>query len=198
MNQPAGFDDPLESLYTEAMLNSKLKVRRETDPGVKNALDAAAKKMKELYTLPENWERTRGVALIDKETSTLIGNFSEYVHKTVPHTRKLCREHLPISIDAKEVVEGYLGERIERLRGNSWEAEHFLTCPILLDELMVEAPLVQLQIKTRLGAIIRADLAADTQFSAQNGQMVLQLSAGTNIWEACGADTKAVVRKGVL
>ena len=188
--------DPLEDLYTEALLNRKIRAPKQADPSIKQSLDAAAKKMKDLYNLPENWERRRGLALLDKETHTLIGNFSEYVHKVFPSTRKLIREHLPISIDGTEMVEGYLGARLEqRIRGNTWEAEHQVTCNVLLDEFMVEAPAVRLLVKTRLGAIVRADLISDTQFASSSGNTLLMLPTETNIWEACGVDTKSQIRK---
>lgn len=192
------FTDPLEDLFTEALLARKIRVKRSNDPADKHALDAAAKKMRELYTLPENWERTRGVALIDKPTQTLIGNFSEYKHKSVPNTRKLLREHNPIAINATEEVEGYLGAAFEqKLHGNGWEQEHLAVCHVLLDELMVEAPKVELNIKTRLGALVRAELVQATQFASVSGQTILLLPAGTNILEAASVDTKAAMRRAV-
>src|SRR5258707_14958363 len=60
--------DPLEDLYQEAALAHAAKnpkTRRTSDPTLRHALDAATKTMRELYTLPENWRRTQGVALID-------------------------------------------------------------------------------------------------------------------------------------
>jgi hypothetical protein len=195
---PPAFDDPLEDLFTEAMLARKMRVkRREADPSLRQALDAATKKMRELYTLPENWTRTRGVALIDKGTHTLIGNFSEYQHNTTT-ARKLIREHQLISIEATELVEGYLGTQIEgRLRGQSWDAEHQATVHLILDELMVEAPDVKMVVHSRLGAVVRADLATDTQLASASGATILLLPAGTNVWEAASADSKAAMRKVV-
>lgn len=190
-----GIDDPLEALYTETLLQRKMRPpRKVADPAVKNSLDAAAKKLRDLYLLPENWERKRGLCLIDKSSKTLIGNFSEYVHRTTT-ARKLIREHQPIHIDGSEEIDGYLGERFSWQRGESWDRECFITVPVLLDELMVEAPAVRLHVHLRLGAIKRAELCEATQFAAMNGETVIQFPAGTNIWEACGTDTKAAVRK---
>ncbi len=191
----------LDDLYNEAMLAKSMKNAKQAriaDPSLKNSLDALAKKMRELYTLPENWERTRGVALIDKATQTLVGNFSEYLHKTVPHTRKLLREHTPISIDAVEMTEGYLGEQMEfRLRGNNWEIEHQVVADVLLDELGVGCPHVKMTAYTKLGATVRVCLQEQVQFASVNGAMLLMLPAGTNIWEAMGTDSKVLVRKGL-
>ena len=184
----------LDAQLAQAMKNPKAK--KGADPSLRNALDAEAKKMKDLYALPDNWVRTRGVALIDKDTQTLLGNFSEYRHRTVPKTRKLLREHTPISIDATEVVEGYLGADVEfRLKGQTWEREVDLKADIWMDELMVGAPAIELLIKLRLGVIVRIELKADTQFASNSGQTILQLPAGTNIAEQLSADSRRYIRR---
>lgn len=191
--------DSLDDLFDDAMLTQAAKNRKipkAADPSMRNALDAAAKKMKELYTLPENWEAGRGLALIDKGTQTLVGNFREYTHRSISRTRKLIREHGPIAIDSTEVVEGYLGEQIEmRLRGQTWEVEHEATADLWLDELMVGAPAVQVRVKTRLGAVVRVDLAADVQFASVSGGTLFKLPAGTDILSHLSIDSKSAVRK---
>ena len=199
IEESLGIESPLEDLYTDAMLNRKMRVaRRQPDPSLRNALDAASKRMHELYTLPENWERTRGVAIIDHSTHTLVGNFSEYQHRSISSAHKWIREHTPIAIAATLEMDGCLGaEWNERFGRQAWEQEHRTCLPVLLDELMVEAPSVELLLKTRLGVITRADLCTDTQFASMNGSMILRLPAGTNIWEACGVDTKAAMRRQV-
>jgi hypothetical protein len=187
------YESPLEDLYTDAQLARKIrKPKRDVDPSVRNSLEAATQRMKQLYTNPENWVRTRGVALIDKGTQTLIGNFSEYVHKTVTHTRKLIREHVPIAIAATEIVEGYLGEALEsRLRGNSsWTEHRSCQLDILFPELMVGAPNVKLRVALYLGGVSRAELVEETQFASMSGNTMLILPAGTNVLEQMGIDCK--------
>jgi hypothetical protein len=193
-----GFQDPLEDLYTDAMLTRKMRVARKVaDPSMRNALDATAKKMKELYTLPENWERSRGVALIDKDSRTLIGNFSEYLHRTIAGTRKLLREHQPIAIDATEEVSGYLGEELtNRMRGHStWTEERHAILDLLLPELMVGSPEAPVKIGLYLGTVVRVDLQQETQFASMSGATVLILPAGTNVLEQLGPDGRNAVRK---
>lgn len=190
----------LEELYQDASLAQAAKnpkSRRLADPSVKNALDAAAKQMRELYTLPENWERRSGIALIDKFSNTLIGNFSEYIHKQFPTTRKLLREHQPIHIDRTEVVEGYLGPWVEeRLRGEgSWTEVKAAVVDLTFPEMMVGAPQVEVNVTLYLGGLKRVDLAKDTQFASESGQTLLFLPAGTNVLEQMSADSKAAVRK---
>lgn len=189
----------LEDLFNDAMLAQAArnpKRAKVADPGLRHALDAAAKKMRELYTLPENWTRTRGVALIDRASQILVGNFSEYTHNTVPGTRKLIREHLPISIDATEVCDGYLGEQMSmRLHGRSWTEHHLLSVDVWLDGLMVGAPGVKLSVCTRLGVIVEVHLEEDVQMASANGGSILRLPAGTDIFYHLSTDTKTAVRK---
>jgi len=192
------YADPLEDLFTDAMMQKKLRVtRRVADPSLKNALDATVKKMKDLYLLPENWERTRGVALIDKTTHTLIGNFSEYLHRSVPKTRKLLREHTPISIDATEIIEGYLGEELgARLKGHSkWTEQRRAKMALLFPELMIGAPEVQVMISIYLGVIVRIDLIEETQFASMSGNIIFSLPAETNVLEHLDADGRKAARK---
>lgn len=194
--------DSLDDLFNDAMLAQAArnpKKPRAADPSLRNALDAAAKKMRELYTLPENWERTRGIALIDRGTQTLIGNFSEYKHRTIPGTRKLLREHSFIAIDAREEVDGYIGEQLhQRLHGRSWTEHHSLIANIWLDEMMLGAPMVQLNVCTRLGVIERVELEKETQLASAEGQTLLVLPAGTDISFHLSQDTKVTIKKGLV
>lgn len=193
--------DSLDDLYVDAMLAQAAKnpkAKRVADPSARNAIDAAAKRMRELYTLPENWTRARGVALIDKATRTLVGNFSEWTHVSLPGTRRLVREHQPIPIDATEEVEGYLGEALEqRVRGRSWTEKRGLTADIWMDEMMVGAPAVKVNVCLHLGSIVRVELVASTQFSSQAGNLLLTLPAGCDIWAHLSQDCKSFLRKQV-
>lgn len=192
----------LDDLFSEAQQKSERKLpkkSRHTDPRLKDDLDWAARKLRELYTNPDNWKRTRGLVLIDKETQTVLGNYSEYRHVKDPSARKLVREHLPIDIDGQEVIEGFLGHKLEsELRGISWDRELSVTAHVGLDEVQVEAPMVRLQVCILLNSIVRVHLEETTQFASASGNLLLMLGAGTNVWEACSTDTKAVLRKAVM
>lgn len=190
------WEDPLEALYTEVQMKSAHKKKARRNPSVHASAEAANKRFKELYSNPENWTRKRGVALVDLESGTLIGNFSEYLHNTDPHSRKLLREHQPISVEATELINGYLGADVEsRIRVTAWDHEHRLTISVQLDELMVEAPEVDLKVFTRFGGIVRAELVKETQFASASGNVLLRFVPATNIWEACSTDTKIRIRK---
>lgn len=191
----------LDDLFDDAMLAKAAKNEkraRAVDPSIRNALDAATKKMRELYTLPENWEAKRGIALIDRTSSTLIGNFRELVHKSLAGTRRLVREHTPIVIDATEYCEGYLGEVLEqRIRGRSWTEQHRVVADLWLDELMVGSPAVQLTVFCHLGAIQRVVLEDAVQFASISGESIMMLPAGTDLFFAMSEDSKRAVRKAV-
>ena len=192
--------DPLEELYAEAAAERKLRrPAKRTDPSLRDALDAAAKRMREFYSNPENWKRTRGLMLIDHATHTVLGNYSEWIHRHQPTTRKLIHEHQPIVIDGQEEVEGFLGTELERkVRGVSWDSEKQIQLPVLLDEIFAEAPEVQLNVCLSVSTVVRADLMQDTQFATPSGGLLLKLAAGTNIWAACSTDTKNAVRRAIL
>jgi hypothetical protein len=195
------FSDILEDLYTDALIQQKLRrpVRKASelgDPALRHALDAAAKRMRELYTLDENWEYTRGIALIDKDTMALVGNFREYRHKTVKGTRKLVREHTPILVDASEIVEGYLGEVWKlKLHESGWTTEHSITCGLEFPQLMMEAPEAALSVKTKLGTLVHVVLINETQFATHSGNTLLRLPAGTDIIGQLGNDCKHAIKR---
>jgi hypothetical protein len=194
--QLPAWEDPLEDLFAEAMIKRSTKLRRPTALSPSAAGAEATKRLRELYTNPENWTRSRGLALVDKESGTLLGNFSEYLHRTDPRARKLLREHQPIAIQGTELISGWLGNEVERgIRSQSWDTEVETETSVQLDELMVEAPLVKLKVCIRFKGIIRANLAEDTQFASGSGNVLILLGAGTDIWGACSTDTKISIRK---
>lgn len=192
----------LDDLFEEAEKHHRehklRKPQKPRDPSMRDSLDAASKKLREIYTNPDNWKLARGLVLIDKETSTVIGNFREYLHSTTT-ARILRREHQPIQIDGQEIVEGYLGHRLEeQLRGITWDEEKSIVVHVTLDEVQVEAPLVSIKTCLQFNSILRATLEKDTQFANGSGTTLLLLKEGTNIWDAANSDTKAAMRKAVL
>lgn len=194
-------DDPLEALFEEAqMLAPSAPKKKRTFEAASKSLQQQAseanERLKRLYTDPEHWRRTRGIALIDRSTGVLIGNFSEYLHDRDRTARKLLREHQPIAVDASEEIDGYLGEVEEGIRLQSWDTEtEVIISGCQLDEIGVECPAVSLRVCQRFGGIIRAQLISPTQFASVSGNVLLQLGAGTDIWLACSTDTKVKIRK---
>lgn len=201
LSQPLAAFDPLEDLFTDALLaerNTPTR-KRAADPSMRDALAATSKRMKEVFTLPENWERTRGLAMIDKASGTLIGNFSEYVHKTVKGCRKLLREYALIEVSGTEYFSGWLGESM-KLKRENWdtvEDVHSVQLTLWFDELMVGSPEVKVVAFSYLGGVRRVELSQETQFAGPSGNIVITLPKDTNVWEAMDVGSKMRLRKEI-
>lgn len=152
-----------------------------------------------LYNNPDNWTRTRGIALIHKETETLLGNFSEYLHKTVAGCRKLVREAAPISVSASEYVDGnwYLEASAAPEARQEWHEKRTAIIDLLLPELRLHAPLIELEAHLSYGAIARVELATTTILAGLAGEptQLVTLPAGTNVLPLMGTECKAMLRK---
>lgn len=177
--------DSLEDLFSEATAR---------------ALAAKAPKAPPKYSLAnsEGWQRTRGIALIHRDTDTLLGNFSEYVHLTIPSARKLIRESAPISVSATEYVEGSWWVAAERKPEprQAWHEVRQIILHVVLRELRLHSPICELAVHLSYGAIARVELACDTLFAQTEGtEQFLELPAGTNILEMLDLEAKLAVRK---
>jgi len=159
------------------------KAKRAVNPAEAKRVGDKSKQLHELFSDPENWQRTTGVALIHAETETLLGNFSEYVHRSVSGARRLVRESTPIAVT-----------RMERVSGSWWIASHevphiarpeqsFREAMLKLHfpTLNAFAPLVAVRAYLDHGAVERVELVEDTQFSDPDGQGLLLLPACTNV-----------------
>ena len=199
--KPLLLDDPLEDLFTEAQFaaaNGK-KAKRAADPSKAKHLADASKTMHELFTLSENWHRTQGVALIHKETETLLGNFSEYLHNTVKGARKLVREEAPITVSAAEYVEGswWLGPDIKPVPREEWREQRRAFIKIHLPTLGLFAPLVAVVAHIAFGGIHRVELEENTQFADEAGKILVTLPAGVSILDALSWDAKVSLKKEI-
>ena len=152
-----------------------------------------------LFSNPENWHRTRGVAIIHKETETLLGNFSEYIHKTVASCRKLVREAEPISVSAAEYVDGswYLEASAAPEQRQEWHERRTVVVDLLLPELKLHAPLIELEVHLSYGAMARVELATSTILAGIVGSptQLVTLPAGTNVLPMMSAECKLKVRE---
>jgi len=184
--------ESLESLYHE--------VRTTIAVPAKSSKREEKAEGKKVYLDPENWLRTRGIALIHQDTDSLLGNFSEYVHRTIPGCRKLVREPLPIAVSAKEFVSGsWWIEQSKRPEARQeWLEKRQAILHIYLPELKVHAPACEVVAHVHYGAIARVELAVDTVFAQSEGQeTLLELSAGTNILEVMSLDSKMKLREEI-
>ena len=162
-------------------------------------LDAPPPDPRAIYTNPDNWTRTRGVALIHSDTETLLGNFSEYVHRSILNCRRLVREETPLAISATERVSGdwWIGKSLEAPAAREeWHSRHELVLHIQLARLGVHSPDCSIITYVSYGAIARVELVSDTTFAQMQGaEQLLFLPAGTNILPELPSDLKIAIRK---
>jgi len=188
----------LEDLWNDTRRNAyvaKVAAKRDAKRDAKLEEKPDTKK---LYLDPENWTRIKGVAIVHRETNSIVGNFSEYRHNSLPDVRKLVREEAPISVSATEYVEGswWLGEGRRPEPKQAWHEQRPLIVHLYLEELKVHAPACEIVAHLSYGAIARVELALDTQLAQSEGaEQLVFLPAGTNISEVMGLDMKMIIRK---
>lgn len=196
LDAAAGLEDNiLESLLAEARAAAKAAA-----PKAKRLSDPAQPKAREdhwLWANPANWEQTTGVALVHAETQTLLGNFTEYRHTTVPGARRLVREDRPIQVTCTETVSGtwWLGtERVVEPR-RQWHEVRPAVLDLSLADLGLFSPAVEVRAHLSFGGIARVELAQATEFARPRGTQLLHLPAGTNILPCMTFDDKLYLRR---
>lgn len=179
--KPDSLDDlSLDELFQQAKrsLAGQKKQRAATKTPAAPAEETAAQR---LYSNPDNWIRTRGIALIEEETETLLGNFSEYLHKSVPGTRRLVREVEPISVEAVEYIKGWIpgDERIEAPLNTK---PILVTAYLQLELFGLAGVRAAVLVYLQYGSIVRVELSESVNFSTP-GEELFCLPAGTNVFE---------------
>ncbi len=161
---------------------------------MRKTAEPQAKETQALFRDPDNWTRTRGIALVHEESNTVLGNFSEYLHKTVPGARRLVREESPISVSATERVDGswWLGEDRKPEPPRPWHEKRIGFIHMHLSALGVHSPACEVLVFLSYGSMERVELAIDTQFAQEDGKNpeLLMLAAGTNVLPCMSSDCK--------
>lgn len=166
----------LDDLFKEA------KAAMRAERATKAKLPPPNPETEGIYRNPANWIRTRGVALMHSETLTLLGNFTEYRHKTVPDARRLVRETDPLPIEATEYLNGDWWMKPEEVPKTKrlWKESKLLTLPYAnLSHLGVHARSLCVYAVFGEGSLDRVDLASDSIFGG--GSVLMNLPAGTDI-----------------
>lgn len=132
-----------------------------------------------IYRNPANWIRGHGVALIHRASETLLGNFTEYRHKTVLDARRLVREDNPPPVQMVEYIDLDLNcsNGLAPQPKRAWQTVLSLTTSLTL--LNATAPSVALQAHFGAGDLLRLELAEATIFQAADG--LLRLPAGVDV-----------------
>lgn len=191
--------DDLEQLVNEAVATAKLELKQKTLKRMKHAQEApGALDVRQLYQNPDNWERTKGIALIHADSQTLLGNYSEYVHRTVPNCRRLVRESNPISISATETVEGswWLDDTRRPEPQQEWHVRRPAIIHLHLQALGVHSPACEVIACLSYGGLTRVELVEKTQLAQEHGKQEqhLFLPAGTNVLGEMSIDCKIALR----
>lgn len=190
--------DPLDldTLLTRAMARqTPKKTRRKPDDLITaKELALAERRMRERFTLPENWEQRRTIALIHEESGTLLGNFTEYVHKLSLGCRRLVRVNEPATVDSIEHVQGPSWLNTEPL-GKTEHAAAEEQREAILDLHMPEmdnvfAPGVLVSVTLHFGSVARVELAEETRFYSKDKRVQLILEEGLDVREALSLETK--------
>ena len=192
MTEPAEDFSDLEALYTAALLAAPTRKR--------DASAAARKPNTPLFAFPDQWHRTRSLALIHEETGTLLGNFAEYLHNSVVGARRLVREDTLTAVTGSEYVTGtwWLETPTPPTERTRWHERKRCNVNVSLPRLGLFAPLCELEVCLYLGHISRIELAADTEFASDGGNTLVFLPGGTDIRTELAAECKHVIRTKVL
>lgn len=186
------YDDDVEALFNEATARARQEIKSKRSVAAKK-VDEVKQSTQALYLDPANWERKRGIALIHEESETVLGNFSEYVHLSVPGCRKLVREEAPIAVSAREFVAGsWWLEDIKPEPRQVWHEQRTAFVHLFLDKLRVHSPACEVVVHLSYGSLARVELAVETQFAQQAGDaaQLLTLPANTNVLEVMSGDCK--------
>lgn len=205
---PKDFSD-LNSLLTRALARqTSQKPRRKAGDLIDSKeLTEAERRVKLSFLAPENWERTRVVALIhvrEDGIETLLGAFEEYKHKLSRGVcRKLKRVETPVDVD-KLAFEHVRGEHwlkppeVRRAKpgGALAEEEREAIIDLHLPELdHVFAPDVMVTVHLRWGGIARVELMDETRFFDKDRRAHLILPAGLDVLEVMAPESKLRLRE---
>lgn len=188
----------LQDLLSKALANqTPKKTRRRADsPITAKELAEADRRMRERFTLPENWTQTRIVLLVHDETDTLLGCFNEFTHNLTTGCRRLVRCEGAAKFDAQERVSGvhWIAEQTwTKPEGSEFEAEE--TRPAIIDIHMPEldnvfAPGVEVDVVLHWGSIARVELTVETWFYGKDRKVQLSLPEGLDIREGLSLETR--------
>lgn len=193
----------LDSLLTRALARQtpKKERRKPTDMISSKEIAEADRRMKERFTLPENWERVRTVALVHEESQTLLGNFAEYKHKLSSGCRKLIRVSEPAKVDEMEMVAGSHWLNPEPLQASKPEgaaAEEVREA--IVDLHMPEmdnvfSPSVMVSVVLHWGSVARVELTDETRFFSKDKRVQLILPEGLDVREGLSLETKLRIKE---
>lgn len=184
-------DNTLDGLLQEALREGLYKT---------NKAPAKTKRVRAKYSDPENWTLIKAIALVHKETNTLLGNFNEYIHNSMS-ARKLVRVKEAVETSGVEYVSGDFYLTRERQAARTRDADKVVekTIGITLTEMGVHAPDAKVRIHLLFHddvfyGISKIELVGDTRFNSIHRDTFLYLDAGLDIIEAMDRDSKIALK----
>lgn len=171
---------------TQAHLRAEAAKRRKQDP-----VEAPVEPLG-IFADPDNWRQTRGVTLIHGPSQTLLGNFWELRHKTVPDARRLVRSEEPIPVTVLETVDFGVVQLDPMIPAHQALSHRVMTLDVQLATPAVAAERVLLRVEYYEQWTARVVLMESTTF-AEAGE-ILTLPAGVDILPGLTRECKRAVR----
>lgn len=179
----------LDDLFREAKREMKKAHKELKKASVDNTTVKAVPSS--LYTDPRNWIEGRAIALISKESSTLLGVFRELLHVSVNNCRRLVRAPADTPIDAVETISGIVPS-LPAIHSGSIYIPQVRRVATLLELDFGNQAITEVDVHFHDGGIERVVLTEDTGFSSDTG--ILELPAGTNILPMLTRESKKAVK----
>lgn len=190
--------DSLDALFADAKAHLRDKAaaaakRPKNDGGVARIEPSA------LFSNPANWYPARSIALIHKDSNTLLGHFRELLHRTVPEARRLVREDSPALLEAVEYVTGTWGwlEPKPLDHQDSTIIETELSLEISIGLPAAHFACARIKVVTQMAGILRVELLVATQFVAEHEASFLTLPAGINLLATLTTASKQAIREAL-
>lgn len=175
----------LEELFGEVQTVLRGRVRN-AEPAPDPRIEAAR-----LFSDEANWLPRRFVALVHRESETLLGVYAELAHRSVADARRLVRAPEGETPTATEYISGdWLLEDLGRVsrRPPPETSRTVIAIRAQLASTSLAGEFVELRVWLRAGSPFRADLAIDTTFG--DGETFISLPAGTDIYPQLDRATK--------
>ena len=195
MNTELDAFSSLDDLFDEAqaVATLRLKVKHRGKPGSLGFLAAADPST--LYADPANWLAKRKLGLIHRETQTYLGTFQEWLHKSVPDTRKLTRIEELSDVSGTEEVSGSAYQHFEVIEQPTTDRVLLTLSPELAFPRVVAID-AQMIVFCCSGGYNRIELAKRTAFTdSSESNEIFELPAGTNILPQLTHSTKEYIKE---
>ena len=185
-------DLSLDQLFAEAKAAMKVQRREAFAAKAKQPTSPPSLEEPSAFANPENWIEGAGVALIHRESQTLLGNFQSFRYKFDRTIRRLVRSQSPISVAGIEEVDfGYEPPKIP-LTSPRVETQEIKTLDLTLVTPALSARRVLVCVHYYNGWTARVVLVEPTTFTGA-GELI-QFPAGVEILPVLDRESRKAAR----